>query len=368
MKIRACPNERGEGTYRAWIVAGILLIASLLVTVACSQPAPTPRPAAIPVPTSTPRQAFQAPAPAVNAQSEKAEADLLTRSSLLDFAKAHSGLERDWDAFRKSYMDWQQRSAQSDGTVYKGLNDFLARFVTVKKEVNQLQAPAGANEVVDKLSQAADREDAALRDLRDNWAVGDFEAFQKFDKERQEVNKLRRQAAAVLQDLSAAPAASNGKTPPASEEATRPFTQGRTRTVDPQALQQFERAFQATGRTWNDFEVAFDTWRNRDNSPEREAGYAQLSTFVSNFRGIASQISAQSAPGQLRPVAELMIQAAEKEEVALRSLRDNVRPYDARPYQSYEKEWAAIDRLRRQASASLTDLLYRQGISPSEVR
>lgn len=367
MKIRAYLNKGGRGHYKIGIVMGLFLTALLVITAACSQPAPEPRAAAIPVPTPTPRQAFQALPPAANSQSGKSEADLLTRATLLDFAKTHSNLERDWDAFRKSYMDWQQRASQNDSTVYKGLNDFVSRFVAVKREVNQLQAPAGANEIVDRLAQAADREGAALRDLRDNWAGGDFDAFQKFDKERQEVNKLRRQAATILQDLSS-PSTSSSRTPAASEEATPSFTQRRPRTVDAQALQQLDRSFQVTSRTWNDFEVAYDTWRSRDNSPEREASHAQLVTFVSNFRSLVSQISSQSAPGQLRPVAELMIQAAEKEEAVLRSLRDSVKPNDSRQYQAYEKEWATIDRIRRQASSSLADLLFKQGISPSEVK
>lgn len=367
MKIRSCFIAIGSFERRIWIIAGLLLIVSLIAA-ACSEPAPTPKPAVVSFPTPAPRQAFQSPAPAVNTQTEKSNAELLTKATLLDFARAQSNLERDWDAFRKSYMEWQQKTSQSYGVVYKGFNDFLARFVAVKKEVAQLQAPAGASEVVEKLSQAADREDAALKDLRDNLAVGDLDAFQKFDKERQEVNKLRRQAAAILQDLSASSASPTPRTTPLLETTTPPFTQRRLRTVDPQALQQFDRAFQAANKIWNDFEVSYDTWLSRDYSPEREASYSQLAIFVSNFRSLSSQISSLAAPGQLRPVAELMIQAAEKEEAALRGLRDNAKPYDARPYQAYEKEWATIDRLRRQASSSLTDLLFKQGISPSEIK
>lgn len=359
--------KTGEGRHKIWIIIGILLIASFIITTACYQTIPAPRPVAAPLPTPAPRQAFQASAPAVSSQGEKAEADLQTRNALLDFARSHANLERDWGAFRKSYMDWQQKTAQNDTLVYKGLNDFLARFVAVKREVNQLQAPAGASEVVEKLIQAVDREDTAMRDLRDNWAGGSFDSFQKYDKERQEVNKIRRQAAAILQELSS-PSASRDRTPTSLETATPAFTPGRTRTVDPQALQQLERGVQSVNRTWNDFQSSYDAWRSLDYSSEREASYVQLAAFVSGFRSLLSQISNQPAPGQLRPIAELMTQAAEKEEAAIRSLRDNVRPYDSRLYQAYEKDWATIDRLRRQASASLTELLFKQGISPSEVK
>lgn len=367
MKAENCLIWWRTGNIKIGIIIGGLAAILLLVAAAC-QPAPAPPPAAALLPTPAPRQAFQPP-PVVSSQAEKTESDIVTRTVLLDFARAHSNLEREWENFRKSYMDWQQRVAQNDSFVYKGLNDFLARFVAVRKEINQLQAPAGAAEVVEKLVQAADREDAALRELRDNWASGDFDAFQKFDKERQEVNKLRRQASATLQDLSS-PAASRDRAPSAPEEATPSFTTRRSaaRTVDPQALQQFERAVQSANRVWNDFQASYDAWRSQDYSAERESRYTQLSGNLATFRGLLAQISSLSAPGQLRSVAELMVQAAEKEEAALRALRDSLKPYDPRPLQAYEREWAGIDRLRRQASASLTDLLFKQGISPSETK
>ncbi len=367
MKISNYFKAGGTGSYKIRVIIGLLLVASFIITTACYQTAPSPKPVAAPLPTPAPRLAFQAPVPAVNSQGDKSETDLQTRSNLLDFARSHANLERDWDVFRKSYMDWQQKTAQNDTLVYKGLNDFLARFVAVKREVNKLQAPAGAGEVVEKLIQAVDREDTALRDLRDNWAGGSLDSFQKYDRERQEVNKIRRQAAAILQELSS-PSASRDRTPTPLETATPAFTPGRTRTVDPQALQQLERGVQSVNTTWNDFQSSYDAWRSRDYSSEREANYNQLAAFVTSFRGLLSQISSQPAPGQLQSIAELMTQAAEKEEAALRSLRDNVRPYDSRPYQAYEKEWAAIDRIRRQASASLTELFFKQGISPSEIK
>lgn len=367
MKATDYLKSGGKGNYKIWIIAGLLIISSLIIAVACYQPAPAPRPVAAPLPSPVSRQAFQNPVPVVNSQAEKSEADLLTKAALLDFTSAHSNLERDWDNFRKSYMDWRQRASQNDSVFYRSLNDFPARFVAVKNAVYQLQAPAGANDIVEILVQAADKEDTALRALRDNWAGGDFDSFQKYDKDSQEVNKLRRQAAGILQDLSS-PSTPNNTIPQTSQEASPSFTPRRTRSIDPQALQQFSVSFQSVNRTWNDFQSSYDAWRSRDNSSEREASYAQLAIFVSNFRGLLSQISSISAPGQLRPIAELMTQAAEKEEATLRSVRDNVKPYDSRSYQAYEKEWATIDRLRRQASSSLTDLLFKQGISPSEVK
>lgn len=367
MKANICPDkERMELLRRGIIILPIiLLVAALLTALSCQrQPAPTPRPA--PAPVSTPRQAFQPLPPTIITPEEKVGVDQITKAMLLDFTQAQRSLDQNWESFRKSYMDWRQRAAQSEGLVYKNLNDFLASFVAVKRDIYQLQAPRGAGDVVERLVQAAEREDAALKELRDNWK-GDEAPFQKYEKERQEVNKLRRQATSKLQELMA-PSPARARTPDTEEPATPPATARRTRTVDPQALQQLERSLQAVNRKWNDFHASYDGWRSRDYSSEREAGYSQLSAFASDFRGLLSKISSLPAPAPLRPVAELLVQAAEKEEGALRDLKDNWKPFDSRYYQAYEREWENIDRLRRQARASLTDLLLKYGISPLEVK
>ena len=49
--------------------------------------------------------------------------------------------------------------------------------------------------------EAAEREDEALRDLRNKWRPFDSEVYHRLDQERNEARRLRRQVTAGVQDL-----------------------------------------------------------------------------------------------------------------------------------------------------------------------
>ena len=65
----------------------------------------------------------------------------------------------------------------------------------------------------------------------------------------------------------------------------------------------------------------------------------------------------------MRPLGELLVEAIEREERALRELRNNWLPFDSDVYQGFDRERNAAGRLRRQVVAGLNSLISQYDLT-----
>ena len=65
----------------------------------------------------------------------------------------------------------------------------------------------------------------------------------------------------------------------------------------------------------------------------------------------------------LRPLGELMVEAAEREESALRELRTSWRPFDPQAFQTLDRQRNTSGKLRRQVALGIAELLESYGIA-----
>ena len=89
-----------------------------------------------------------------------------------------------------------------------------------------------------------------------------------------------------------------------------------------------------------------------------------LSRFGVSFSEIANEARNLPAATVLRPMGELLVEAAQREERALRDLVNTWRPYDTGVYTTLDQETTAANKLRRQVTVGLQELYERFGISP----
>jgi hypothetical protein len=92
-----------------------------------------------------------------------------------------------------------------------------------------------------------------------------------------------------------------------------------------------------------------------------------LGEFVVDFGGIATDVRAAPRTTALRTLGELLIEAAEREAQAVSGLRASWRPFDASAYEQFDLSRAAANKLRRQVSSGLEELLAQNGISQADV-
>ncbi|MBF8264313.1 MAG: hypothetical protein HW384_177 [Dehalococcoidia bacterium] len=461
------------------MLAVAFIFSSCQATVPPASTRTTPQPTVSPVPAIAPTPP-QSDAPSINAQAVPTNRD---KPVIIEFAKAINALNKDWEGYRRTYGDWRQKGVCVEPAMTESLNKFVANFQKVKRTASELPQSSVVRSVAERLAEAAEKEEAALIDLRANWKPGDESIFQKYETNKLAADRIRRQAEQNLNDLISATQVENiesidkyrkGRTsvevewdtlqkdyknwrqslpadnkirdtdkektamttlqkiadasqsilnkvyalPPPTlarksadlfveaaekEEAALRKLKASWKPGDEESitnyereqltvnklrrdstlllesmasvslqgnrplLQQFSTSYGQVSKAWDDVLSQYDDWRNKGGDCDRNAVRQQLLERLNTFSALAQRVNALPQPTIVRPLAELMTQAAEKEETTLRQLRDNWKPYDSGYYQNYEKEWVAIDRLRRQAAAGLTDLVQKNNISPSDI-
>ena len=108
-----------------------------------------------------------------------------------------------WDAFHQSYRDWRKTDGGCDRTeVLQALDGFNLRMSELGREVRRLPQSSYLLPMYTLLVEAAEREEGAVRALRNSWRPFTVDAFKVMDQERLNADRLRRQAGIGLQGLS----------------------------------------------------------------------------------------------------------------------------------------------------------------------
>ena len=107
-----------------------------------------------------------------------------------------------WDAFHQRYSDWRRTDGGCDRTeVLQSLDGFNLRMGDLGRDVRRLPQSSYLLPMYNLLVEAVDREEGAIRALRNSWRPFTVDAFKAVDQERVNANRLRRQADIGLQGL-----------------------------------------------------------------------------------------------------------------------------------------------------------------------
>jgi hypothetical protein len=229
-------------------------------------------------------------------------------------------------------------------------------------------------EVAEKLAKAAEEEELLLRKLRGLLpkggaseagagvsAEGEGEAqttaeanapsgssaasgFDEFDALLVKTNSARRQAGlqliSVVEELS---------------EETQAEVEG------------FTEKHNILARQWDEFHRDYDEWRRTEGGCDRSKAIDTLGQFSVAFAKIVGSVRGLPSASSLRPLGEILVEAAEREEGGLRGLRNSWRPFDISVFVRLDLERNTAGKLRRQVTIGVQDLLERYRISPEEL-
>ncbi|PKB83738.1 MAG: hypothetical protein BZY88_01475 [SAR202 cluster bacterium Io17-Chloro-G9] len=92
------------------------------------------------------------------------------------------------------------------------------------------------------------------------------------------------------------------------------------------AAQEFAKGVQATGRTWDQLHLSYDTWQAGLVACNPESVRASLGQFAGRFAAVSQSARELSRASATREFADRIVNAAEIEAQALRLLRDNWQP------------------------------------------
>ena len=119
-----------------------------------------------------------------------------------EFIVAYEILLTDWDEFHLSYNNWRRTEGGCDRTeVLKDLSQFHIRIGELGLKVRDLPQSGYLLPMYNLLVEAVEREEGAVRSLRTSWQPFTVDAFIAVDRERDDANKLRREASIALEEL-----------------------------------------------------------------------------------------------------------------------------------------------------------------------
>ena len=316
-----------------------------------------------------------------------------TKSSLAEadtFSARFLSLDSSWEDFHREYDTFRSQFGDlTSGQTVARLGSLVDQFREIVGGVRRLPTTEATREVVQILAQVAQEEDLTLRRLRGtfqktgetmigtpeeelpeegapaedpglvqeggeaaevspeievSFEAGDLSLFDAFDAQIVASNAVRLQAgqelALVLEDIS---------------KETRDL------------VAEFTEEYDLLLKEWNAFHRDYDEWRATEGGCDRSKAIETLSQFTVTFGEIASDVRGLPAATVLRPMGEILVEAVEREERAIRELRNAWQPYAVDVYQNLDQERGTAGKLRRQVAVGIQELLERFGISPGEL-
>ncbi|MBQ11613.1 MAG: hypothetical protein CMJ45_08690 [Planctomyces sp.] len=269
-----------------------------------------------------------------------------------DFDTAVQSASSDWDRFHRNYDSF--RTVQGSLTAEEAadrLGDLVNEFRDVVLAVRDLPSTPSTDIAASLLATAVEDEDLALRLLRgaipngeegngDALDTGEPTLFDFFDVEVVDANAARRQAG---QELSAA------------LESVSSDSRN--------AIDAFVAQYTALNEEWTAFHGDYDGWRSTEGGCDRTKAVQDLGGFAIRASELSGNVRDLPRATFLRPMGELMVEAAEREEGALKELRTSWRPFDPQVFQTLDRQRNTSGKLRRQVALGIQELLESYGIA-----
>ena len=271
-----------------------------------------------------------------------------------DFDAAVQSASSDWDRFHRNYDSF--RTVQGGLTSEEAadrLGDLVNEFTDVVLAIRDLPSTPSTDRAALLLADAVEDEDLALRMLRGaipNGEEGNGEApatgeptlFDLFDVEVVDANAARRQAGLEL--ASALESVSSDRR---------------------NSIEAFVTQYTALNEEWAAFHGDYDGWRSTEGGCNRTKAVQALGGFAIRASELSGDVRDLPRATFLRPLGELMVEAAEREEGAFKELRTSWRPFDPQVFQTLDRQRNTSGKLKRQVALGIQELLESYGIASS---
>ena len=221
------------------------------------------------------------------------------RQAALEFGRRHRAIDRDWEQFHRDFDQWRAGLSSCGRSSFEGaLRDFASDFNEITVQARNLSRPSGARSIADQLIEAANKEGAALRRLRDRWQPDDTSLFEAVATERAAAAAAQKEAQDRLTDLQG-----NGK--PGSLEG----------------VDQFSKDFEEINADWQKFHENYDSLRKEQGDLTNADTLTRLEELVNQFDDIAAAVDNMPSSSATEKMLKTLKEAADAEGQGLDDLR-----------------------------------------------
>ena len=285
-----------------------------------------------------------------------------------EFYEALKAVIKDWDSLHRDYYDLiVHLSVLNVPDIVTRLGGLGERLSEIADALGELPVTEGTETAAGSLIEAAQTELSALRhlidllvsvDVADAPASGDEEPdpgdSRPPPETEPEIGTLFSEMNAQVREVEEEVNDARRLTPPDTEAE---------REQNLADLEAFLERYQALVAEWDSFHERYDQWRRDEGGCDRTVVSQEMAQFNAKVSRLAQKVRDLPHLSHLLPVYEALVEAAEREEGAVRSLVNSWRPFAVDAFKALDTDRVTVDRLRRQADIGLKELEGRQGIS-----
>ena len=260
-----------------------------------------------------------------------------------EFAQSFDLVNDDWQTVHDEYNDLRDTAESLEqADVIASLDQLAEKFMLVVDALDELPVRTGAESAVEALQSAAQAELEAFnaaREPSDDPELPDFSGIDASVKTSED----------ALADTSQA--ISNTPEP----DPTVP--------TDPEEslaeLQVFNDEYDSLVVTWDEFHDRYNDWRASEGGCDRTEVIQALEQFSLRTGAIARDVRDLPRAGYLLPMYTSLVDAAGREENAIRTLRNSWQPFTVDAFKAVDEDRVNVDGLRREADIALQQLRNR---------
>ena len=260
-----------------------------------------------------------------------------------EFAQSFDLVKNDWQTVHDEYKDLRDKAESMEpADVIASLDQLVEKFTLVVDALNELPAPTGAESTVEALQSAAQAELDAFNTAREPSDKPELPDFSGIDAS---VKTSEDALADTGQTISDAPEAD--PIVPTDPE------------INLAELQVFYDEYDSLVVTWDAFHDRYNDWRASEGGCDRTEVTQALEQFSLRTGAIARDVRDLPRAGYLLPMYTSLVDAAGREENAIRTLRNSWQPFTVDAFKAVDEDRVNVDGLRREADIALQQLRNR---------
>ena len=301
---------------------------------------------------------------ALQEELEKA-ADPEELRAIEEFSAAFDRIRDDWEKFHDDYTDLLLEATSLDDTAALArLEQLILRFGALFRAVSRLPTADAGDDVTETLEAAAEAELTALKGVRDalaeaiataEAAAAAAEAAEETDTSGDDESDPA--AGPILATMDAIMSGVEATLKELSREIEESLD--RSAVADLEELREFIRDYKKLVAEWDAFHEGYNEWRRTEGGCDRSEVLQSLGQFDTRLGELGLQVRDLPQPGYLLPIYNLLVEAVEGEEGAVRALRNSWQPFAVDAFIAVERERDNGNRLRREANSALEELRNR---------
>ena len=223
-----------------------------------------------------------------------------------DFTDQRQTIYEEWDQFHVDFDTWRTGLTSCErSSVQASLQEFASSFGDVTALAMDLPRTASTRGMADTLIEAAEEEERAFRQLRDQWQPGNTSLFELVEEQRSDSARAQRDVEDSLSEL-------------------RGMMQSDGGPDQMEAAQEFSDAFNAVMADWNRFHADFTSLHQAAGGMTAAQVFDQFEALFAQFSLIADAVSRLPSSDATEGMFATLQEAAETEFGTLNSLRNTL--------------------------------------------